>query len=502
LKCEPGNLEAAYLLGSLYYETGDYILMNNLFQEFLELYPEDKQLNQFLGLAYLSQNQYSEAFKCFEIVVKLLSEKDKLDLYSPEYLSRERKKSISEVQMDSFWLKRDPMFITGENERLLEHFGRFAYANLRFSVPKLNEEGWHTDRGKTYIRYGKPSQIIEYGKSHEFNAIYPPMQIWMYPQFQLAFSDEFWNGLYQFTEPFNSSISIFKERTNINYSLVAENVQAVIPERFDFSLPGGDFTSPYQIKFFKVEEQTQADILFGIPMDESLYYPKQQFETALFALNENQIPQNSFRDSLQINFDSDSAHIIENYSIRSFSFLQDAGLLSYSFEILNNTLQKGFVSRSEINVPNYSSDSLHLSDIILANQILPASGNDHFVKNDLNIIPNLLQVFNNNDTIQIYFEVYNLQPDGFGNVHFRIESSIKKFKEGGFFNKFFKPDQKSISVINEYSGKRTSEFIIQAIDLNNIEQGEYYFEITVRDDNGKTISRRKTKLIVLENLNN
>jgi hypothetical protein len=228
----------------------------------------------------------------------------------------------------------------------------------------------------------------------------------------------------------------------------------------------------------------------------------QKFETALFTLNDNQIPENNFRDSIEINFDSDSAHIVEEYSIQVLSFYQSAGKLPYSFEVLNTTLQKGFVSRNEINVPNLSSDSLLISDILLADQISPASGNDYFVKNNFNIIPNLLQLFNSNDTIRTYFEVYNLAPDQSGNVHFRIESAIKKDQKGGIFNRLFKPDQKTISVVNEYSGKRTDEFIIQAIDLNNIEQGEYTFEIIVTDDVGKSISSRKTKLIVLENLNN
>jgi hypothetical protein len=93
-------------------------------------------------------------------------------------------------------------------------------------------------------------------------------------------------------------------------------------------------------------------------------------------------------------------------------------------------------------------------------------------------------------------------PDQSGNVHFRIESAIKKDHKRGIFNRLFKPDQKTISIVNEYSGKRTDEFIIQAIDLNNIDQGEYSFEIIVTDDVGKSISSRKTKLIVLENLNN
>ena len=34
-----------------------------------------------------------------------------------------------------FWRKQDPLFLTEFNERRVEHYGRVAYTNLRFSRP-------------------------------------------------------------------------------------------------------------------------------------------------------------------------------------------------------------------------------------------------------------------------------------------------------------------------------------------------------------------------------
>jgi len=498
----PRNKGAASLLGSLYYETEEYDLMRELFEEMHDFYPEDKDMNLFLGLALLSQHKYDHAFEYFSNALNRLDEEEQKELFSPVYLSRDKKEIATDLQIENFWNQRDPMFITRENERLLEHFGRFAYANLRFSAPKLKQEGWRTDRGKTYIRYGKPQYIIEYGKSMEFNAIYPPMQIWIYPRFQLAFSDEFWNGLYQFTEPSLSLISIFKERTRVNYSLVAENVFSEIPESFDFSLSGGTFSSPYLIKFFKESEKTEGLIYFGIPIQEKLYYPEQELETAMFVLNDEQIPDSRFNQMLNIHLNHDSLQIIDNYVINKLDFQYDAGSVPYSFEIINKTLEMNFVDRREMVIPDFTSDSLLISDILTANQIIPATEDHRWERNGLYILPNILQLFESNDTLAVYFEIYNLVPDENGYVQYKVENAISKKEEGGILKAIFGKETRKLSIVNEYTGRKTSDYVVQSLHLNNLDAGEYVFEIIVYDDIAKKEVRRDTKIILLDHVTN
>ncbi|MGI8556627.1 MAG: GWxTD domain-containing protein [Pyrinomonadaceae bacterium] len=56
----------------------------------------------------------------------------------------------------NFWLRRDPNPDTEENEYKEEYFERIAYANEHFTsgIP-----GWRTDRGRTYITWGKPDGV-------------------------------------------------------------------------------------------------------------------------------------------------------------------------------------------------------------------------------------------------------------------------------------------------------------------------------------------------------
>lgn len=56
----------------------------------------------------------------------------------------------------TFWDRRDPNPETEENEYREEYYERIAYANEHFAsgVP-----GWKTDRGRMYIKWGKPDSI-------------------------------------------------------------------------------------------------------------------------------------------------------------------------------------------------------------------------------------------------------------------------------------------------------------------------------------------------------
>ncbi len=58
-----------------------------------------------------------------------------------------------------WWRSQDPLPATLENERLLEHLERVAYAEAHFAYPE-RLTGFD-DRGDVYVRYGKPDKELE-----------------------------------------------------------------------------------------------------------------------------------------------------------------------------------------------------------------------------------------------------------------------------------------------------------------------------------------------------
>jgi GWxTD domain-containing protein len=78
--------------------------------------------------------------------------------------------------IEQFWLRRDPVTGTPENEFKQEHYRRIAYANQRFGTTS-GRPGWRTDRGHMYIVYGPPDEI----ESHPGGTQRPyGTEVWLY----------------------------------------------------------------------------------------------------------------------------------------------------------------------------------------------------------------------------------------------------------------------------------------------------------------------------------
>jgi GWxTD domain-containing protein len=109
-------------------------------------------------------------------------------------ITRDEKRAFLALQTDeerenfieNFWRRRDPDPDTEENEYREQYYERIAYANEHFSsgIP-----GWKTDRGRTYIAWGKPDSI----ESHPSGGAYDrpsyegggstttyPFEVWWY----------------------------------------------------------------------------------------------------------------------------------------------------------------------------------------------------------------------------------------------------------------------------------------------------------------------------------
>ncbi|MCD6330498.1 MAG: GWxTD domain-containing protein [Candidatus Cloacimonetes bacterium] len=115
-----------------------------------------------------------------------------------------------------FWEQNDPNPKTEQNEYKEEIIRRVNYANRNFSH---YGDGWKSDRGRIYIRQGKPEEVID--KSYEYDA--KPYIIWKY----------YIGG---------KRIYVFVDFTKLgNYKLVY-----VDNDDFEFSVPDWeDYLGPY-----------------------------------------------------------------------------------------------------------------------------------------------------------------------------------------------------------------------------------------------------------------
>lgn len=112
---------------------------------------------------------------------------------------REAPDSLRYEKFEEIWKLKDPTPGSEQNELRDEYYRRIRYANQYFHA--INREGWQTDRGMVYIKYGEPDQIDR----HPFELERKPYQIWYYygQRRTFVFEDDRGDGDYQLLYPFD-----------------------------------------------------------------------------------------------------------------------------------------------------------------------------------------------------------------------------------------------------------------------------------------------------------
>ena len=81
--------------------------------------------------------------------------------------------------LQNFWKKNDPIPGTPENERLIEHIVRMRHVENNFAAGR-GKRGSDTDKGRTYVKYGQPTDI-QYNMASSNSK---PFEVWTYENMQ------------------------------------------------------------------------------------------------------------------------------------------------------------------------------------------------------------------------------------------------------------------------------------------------------------------------------
>jgi GWxTD domain-containing protein len=137
----------------------------------------------------LVKNDFEYAVGQLRYIIKKEEKKELLDAPDSSRLEA----------FEKFWKNHDPTPTTASNELRDEYYRRIRYANQYYST--VNREGWETDRGMVYIKYGEPDQI----ERHPFEMGAKPSQIWYYyaQRRTFAFVDSRGDGDYQLQYPYD-----------------------------------------------------------------------------------------------------------------------------------------------------------------------------------------------------------------------------------------------------------------------------------------------------------
>jgi tetratricopeptide (TPR) repeat protein len=426
-----------------------------------------------------------------------------------------------------FWARRDPTPAAPLNARLAEHYRRLLHAEKNYEYdlwrsrltpgddvvllrfPRtylLNKE--FNDLGLIYLRHGEPDEQATTVAAEQGNMSWryyrrgdlpemtfhfyrhPPEQNWrLTPTLdpELLADREDWGAEYfQLLREDNPGRQ-FSLRSRMGEESQASVETALTTDRHSWDkkiapldIPGYAATFRgenaetvlevyYGLPIFEIMEKTPAGIA-EIRIEKGLALHDMAWNAVDEQTREVVIPRgNRTLDKDELFLDVlRAAAAPDSYHVAIHARPQNADLLG----------DKHF----EIKLPDYSAPRLALSDIILAFTIAPETKESKFVKNGLQIVPNPTRVFSTAKPVSVYFEIYHLQPDKNGETRFSVEYTLSRISAPKLLGIIGGDKKTSITVRADRQGDAAFAPELIALDVSNLEAGDYALMVSVRDE--------------------
>ncbi len=477
IQLDATNQQSYYLLGILYFEDENWNAFHALMQDLYAHNPDDKNALLFCGLAAYQIGEFNDSHEYYQRALDLMSVEERellesIDLLVSEedHASRDTTQAIDELlEREMFWKRQDPLYLSDFNERKMAHFGRMAYANLRFRRFLDDVEGWQTDMGKTYIKFGRyRRRVTTYKGTWDSEKVLDAamMEFWYYENFQFKFcgtTDDIWHfcggavGYLPSTVPAveTSGFTITKRAEDDvkrirPYFMMRISPASFVPpisilteaphhifrkiaQRFVDPYLNRKYTLPHQIAAFEERDSMRVELSYMIPKDrltENSETGKVSFWDGVFFFDQQWNEVYKYRKSVSFALppqkpaSNAAARHRNDHLLISRTLSVPQGSYHVSVELLDQTSGAIGIARNEEQFL-YDQEPFHLSDLLVGNDIqtkkaLPES------RDDLHITPNPVRTFSQSEPVFIYLELYDLQRDDFGSTQYEISYTIGK----------------------------------------------------------------------------
>jgi tetratricopeptide (TPR) repeat protein len=144
------------------------------------------------------------------------------------------------------------------------------------------------------------------------------------------------------------------------------------------------------------------------------------------------------------------------------------------------------VYKGSIIVPNYYTEGLMLSDVIISGAVMRSDEYAPYKKGDVAYDPHMFSAFNRNETVGVYVEVYNLLLDTTDRTDFEVTWFLRESDS----------EDELVQSTLAYSGDSRDDKIFFNLELTTIDTGDYEMVIQVKDRISESEIRKIIKLSV------
>lgn len=369
-----------------------------------------------------------------------------------------------------FWKMLDPSPNTEFNEFYAEFLKRFSYASRYYS--NVIAPLFLDDRGKYHIKFGEPDEKVI---SSGIGKAYLDNETWAYYNFNLFidFVDQLGFGfrevnnlmdavtsapsnlktmvaadLYVEREPLHQKYLSFRDiiegRAGISpdakfyqvtKDLASEKrlaFEAAPPSRFDFDYEKEQLDAHIASAIFRGEDNlSRVELYYSFPLKQLKFQPGSQSpleslvekKLTLFNRDLDKIFQKD--ETLKL-LARDANEIEKRIYLNQHTEQLPAGLYNLALQLESEPGKRLAILRAQLNVRDFSGDSLMLSDIQFSPQIREGVPEQRNLKpNNILIVPYLGNTNRKSSPVYVYFEIYNLKLNNQGKTRFQVAYEVQ-----------------------------------------------------------------------------
>jgi len=504
LQCAPDHEAARRYLGLIYYQTRRAAELRELYKSMLRSRPEDPLPYFTVGLSYHLERDYERAYQAYNKGLHRMSTDEQrfmLAVFTDH--SADPKLTIPDMQtLQRFWAGKNPLFLSPVNERMLEQCRRVAYANVRYGEQEKGIDGWSTDRGQAYIRFGdplglqsRPAEVDTHLDDPMFRQRWHNFDANLFGTFsdRYEFGKELWryeNLVLVFDNTDTRDAWKFRIAALDGAIIGLEDLVERVPERFVDPFGDRRFEISYQwAQFRDTGGKSRIELYYAIPANKVETQTAKglgtvDFEKGLFVFN-------SAWDTLdvkrlpvkQLAWIKDR-QFRDGYLLASEVLRLAPGKYNLAGEILDRKTEHVGGFRSRIPVRSFSKSELEISSILLARRVMEKPDRP-FGRGRYVILPNPVRETERNRKAYFYFEVYNLASDDFGRTNYSVTYQTKPIATDPLGNE----DEWITAVTSEVAGDHPWEPVYLALDVTNAQPGLRDFRVIIEDKlSGQTAS--------------
>lgn len=428
LSADPRRVDAAGLLIVSLGEVDRWAEAFEVARQTVRAVPDSGRAWALLGLTMARQSRWREAQAAFDTALQRMTPAERLPydnlgllLKTVDQIRFEEMTPEQQTQLRQlYWAVSQPLFLEDLNQPRIEFFARLTFVDHRWSDPYRAYRGYEADLGKVYLRYGPPDiwANLSRGQVTETDDIGPFADIaaernavlWAYEDSELRFAFSITPGF---------------ERASLAGDFPSLYRQAVntFPVRFD-NVPAVRQLDTILVQFAQFRGDgtgtTQLAIFSFMPIGRmALTSSAVDLQLVSTAILKDLLMRDVIREDRDDTIRGGDSLQIER---RSWRFEISPGNYLLRVEALLPALRQAARSSSVLNLRTYDTDSLMLSDVIVAERVAPRDSaysrwTDFFIDPSAGL-------FEPNSPVALMWEVYNLVPDSAGIARYTVQLRI------------------------------------------------------------------------------